>query len=741
MIILLFLIFSLCLFGASDNSLLIRLSPIAENIFVDYQDGKIDDSYLIYNIDSVEYVGCLVESYSKIDKSEFKKYSIIVGTEINNYYSLKVPLKNFNSFCQSNLFKYLQADEPVGLYLDSANNTANFTDADEFLRNSQFFKSDGVVVGVIDYGFQYNHHMFKNSSGNTRIKRAWIQGSQNNSVAPEGFNYGIEVLPQNFNISGFRSDDKENSHGSHVLGIAAGQKIPNTNIQGVATEADIILVTPIFNEDEYLSTGQSNLVDGVAYIFREASKLGKPCVINLSLGMQIGPHDGTALFDKMCVDLQNQDKFGRSLVTAAGNDGGTRMTLKLNPTLGQEEISSFFFLYDNFDQYIDIWGDSNESICLELGIFDGDLEWHEIEFCTNQLQKRDTAIVRNRDGAYRAIINLSDEEPINGKSRIFITLRNLSQEVTAASMRLKSSGGLKAFNSLFGGSTADEFLSLGVNGFSNGLYQYQIGEIGGNSTGFITVGSFNSKNRFVNSSNRVQSQDNTLFDISEFSSVGPNADDIVKPDITAAGSLVISALNNYNERENFDRHVYTHTGSDGVQSPIGADGGTSMSSPVVAGTVALMLRANRFLDQNQIKEILKQSVIEDQFTGSIPEIGSTTWGHGKLDAYRAVELAEQEANNIVTDPDILYTNPFDGFIKVKIEYFPSLKTNYYLFNSYGMILESGQLEEIGDDYIFNFDSSKLASGAYYLRLETDLFDKTLNLIKVFDSIGADYYKF
>ena len=43
----------------------------------------------------------------------------------------------------------------------------------------------------------------------------------------------------------------------------------------------------------------SDIVDGVDYIFKESERLGRPCVVNLSLGDGIGGHDGTNFMDIM----------------------------------------------------------------------------------------------------------------------------------------------------------------------------------------------------------------------------------------------------------------------------------------------------------------------------------------------------------------------------------------------------------------------------------------------------------
>ena len=85
-------------------------------------------------------------------------------------------------------------------------------------------------------------------------------------------------------------DSDVNTHGTHVAGIAAGGGF-DTPYQGVANESDMILVATTMQN--------SDIVDGVDYIFKESERLGRPCVVNLSLGDGIGGHDGTNFMDIM----------------------------------------------------------------------------------------------------------------------------------------------------------------------------------------------------------------------------------------------------------------------------------------------------------------------------------------------------------------------------------------------------------------------------------------------------------
>lgn len=62
-------------------------------------------------------------------------------------------------------------------------------------------------------------------------------------------------------------------------------------------------------------------------------------------------------------------------------------------------------------------------------------------------------------------------------------------------------------------------------------------------------------------------------------------------------------------------------------------------------------------------DILKQTAITDNFTGTIPATGNTTWGYGKVNAYAAI-LRALETTGIYHDASplacMLYPNPGNG---------------------------------------------------------------------------------
>ncbi|MBO4402382.1 MAG: S8 family peptidase, partial [Bacteroidales bacterium] len=120
-------------------------------------------------------------------------------------------------------------------------------------------------------------------------------------------------------------------------------------------------------------------------------------------------------------------------------------------------------------------------------------------------------------------------------------------------------------------------------------------------------------------------------EISDFSSAGPNVDGSVKPEISAPGSNVVSAISSFTTRYNGS---YTQTITFKERSyGFAALNGTSMASPFVTGIVALMLQANPYLTADEVKEIITSTAYQDYDTRLS---GETRFGYGKANAYGAV---------------------------------------------------------------------------------------------------------
>jgi serine protease AprX len=165
--------------------------------------------------------------------------------------------------------------------------------------------------------------------------------------------------------------------------------------------------------------------------------------------------------------------------------------------------------------------------------------------------------------------------------------------------------------------------AAGNNGRRDGLRQYASITAPGNAPWVLTVGA-------SSHGGTTARYDDT---IATFSSRGPTAVDFTaKPDLVAPGvgiqslSDPLSAM--YVSRSSSLREGTVAT----TYLPYLSLTGTSQATPVVTGTVALMLQANPALTPNAVKAIL-------QYSAQTYLYDALTQGAGFLNAYGAVELA------------------------------------------------------------------------------------------------------
>ncbi len=199
----------------------------------------------------------------------------------------------------------------------------------------------GVVLGVIDYGGDFVHKNFRKSNGKTRLLSIWDQNGGNSPASP--FGYGVEhsslsldfAMNQANPYSAIGYFPGSLSHGTHVMDIAAGNG-NGSGVPGMAPNADLIFVNvthdrdPI-KSDDILKTsfGDSvTLLEALKYIFDKAGT--RPAVVNVSLGTNGGPHDGTTLVDQG-FDALVSAAPNRAVVIAASNsfDDGIHSAGKL----------------------------------------------------------------------------------------------------------------------------------------------------------------------------------------------------------------------------------------------------------------------------------------------------------------------------------------------------------------------------------------------------------------------------
>lgn len=591
------------------------------------------------------------------------------------------------------------------------------------------YTGKGVVVGIVDVGFQCNNPTFFTADGKkNRIVRYWQQ-SNKQGPAPNGFNYGTELIDSNSIIP---SNDLDGSHATHVAGIAAGSgyTTPNLQYRGMAPEAELVFVSIKYSNDtlggsalgDYV-VANPTILDAYKYIFDYAESVGKPAVINLSWGMHTGPHDGTSLFDIATESLVGK---GKILVGANGNEGDNNM--HWNYQFNHDTASTI--MIENNRQwrqresvYSDFWGSKNSNFAIQIEFIDTNKNTIAKSPFISSLSDSITVYKFNTDSSsFKVAFECQAKNPLNQKPNITVMADHQNQRKYAIIAHIKSdtslvhgwnSGATREWTS---GSFTNKLNKLDYSSsFINGNTNYTAGENGGSSKAVISVGALaarsafrNVKGAWVNDSGYV-----VPVNIARFSSKGPSVDGRIKPNISAPGFDVPSAVNN----KQFggwmlDKTLLITVFRNDTQY-WSAFNGTSMAAPHVTGIVALILQANPNLTAAQVKTILETTATVDQNTGAVP---NNIYGYGKVNAYNAVLLALQYAGiNALNKGNILtvYPNPFNDELNIVLPVITN-SASIEFFSLDGKLIKSLNIDSKQSSDL-NIQTNDLEKGFYILK--------------------------
>lgn len=576
------------------------------------------------------------------------EYGVLIHTVIGGIATAEVPVDSIETIVNLPGIERLQIGVPVSEKMDMAR---RFTRTDEVLQGTGLpgpYKGKDVIVGIIDGGFEYGHINFYTSGrDSTRIKRVWNQ-SDFSGTPPDGFSYGTEYKTAS-SLLAARHDVKTETHGTHVAGIAAGADTGSL-YAGVAPEADLVLVS-------YGKSSADNvaIIDGIKYICDYAESVRKPCVINMSLGSFVGPHDGTSVFDRLCDEMQGA---GRLLVGAAGNEGRTKQHISAS-VAPADTLKSFFTPYG----FMDIWGERNKDYKVKIVVYSS--AHRAVVFSTDEISASSGRVYSctlsaANDGASGEIRMSAEKNPDNDKANIYLEsrLHSLEPGHSVGLLVWGDAGTVHVW-----GDKGTSFSDQGTSGWTDGDTQYTVNEIGGTGKRIISVGACVSKNEYTNTSGETTGTGGIVGDIAEFSSVGPTVDGRMKPDITAPGEAIVSSFSSVVAiKPDWKSAVIFETLVGRSRYYYGVMNGTSMAAPHVTGILAAWLEADPELTPEDIRDIFSKTAVRDSFTG---ESENNRWGYGKIDAWEGLKEVLSRETGIPASADngndgLIYPNPGDG---------------------------------------------------------------------------------
>ncbi len=722
----------LCVFSSqlfSQNTGQAKLSAFTQ-LYLLEQKKSIEENISLPNvvykqINNTTYLSSFIKVAPNIDESQLKNLGVIIGTKAGNIWTVQIPKTHFTEFISLKDIEYIQLDEPIIKTLDAAKKTTKVDSVHAGINLPLAYTGKNVVVGILDVGIDYTHPTFYDTLGNKyRIKKVWEQKTI--GTPPSGYSYGHE-LNDSLSIVTDGTDIATETHGTHVAGISSGSgfgsALPSKN-RGVAYESDIVMVGITPAASQWTSAGMSDIIDGMNYVYNYAASVGKPAVVNLSWGCTIGPHDGTSLFSQACNNLTGS---GKLFVISAGNNGTNNVhvskTLSSNDTILKTMVN-FNSSFPKKKNWIDIWGEPTKPFKVKLSLYNVITLVSETRFFTLNNTSVDTFLVGNlNDTCYFKISLISSD--YNNKPHALIDVYNKTSRSLLLSVK-GNQGLVHAWQGYVNQSTGiyGSFSIGGIAGASAGNSDYTIGEMACTKSA-ITVGAYASKVTYTTIAGAPVSYNNyvNVNKLVPFSSHGPTTDQRTKPDITAPGLTIASAVNVYDTS-------YTATGSskssvvESLLSPLNGKtyyyaelSGTSMSSPMAAGIIALMLQANPALTPDAVRTIITQTAIKDAQTTTTPN--PVLWGAGKINAYEALKY-------IINGTDVnyysageseydVYPNPSDGNYTIKKIRISNEKAFVKVYNLNGiLVFENDELTWRNNEFELNL--SHLENGIYFTEI-------------------------
>lgn len=624
-----------------------------QNLLKKYPLTKINKGY---------YLGTLAKVNASFNREQIEASGIIIGSQVADIVSLKYPLEKLDAIYKTPGIDQLQVAHTMAPNLNKVRYDTRVDSVHQGLGLPQAFTGKDVLIGITDWGFDYTHPMFYDTLlESTRIFAAWDQ-FKTSGPAPVGYDYGtvynspsalLDAGADTANIYSFAT------HGTHVAGIAGGSGA-GTVYRGIAFESQFLLTTFLVDE--------SAVLDAWEWMYDIAQAEEKRLVINMSWGLyNMGPLDGTSLLSQA---VDHYSDLGVVFVTSAGNNGGVDFHIK--KSFADDTLLSRIQFYDGavpnlWGQSIHAWAEPGNSFEGGFQILNGsnvlltESPWYST-IITETYVDSFIVVPETTDTIF---YNLSMDEayPTNDRPQMRLRIKKGSPYYKIVLKAHAATGIIHFWNvtelTTDVGNWGMPFQALGP-GYSAGDDQYGIGTPACSESS-ISVAAFSAS---------FEIDDGTVFGggPASFTSYGPLITDALKPDISAPGVSVASSISSYTDAS------YTEILSvpfEGRDYPFARFSGTSMSSPAVAGIAALMLEANPYLSPWQVKLIIIETAREDEYTGAIPDTGSTRWGWGKINAHAAVKKALYTTGIMEAKVPVawqIYPNPASSTIQLqKIE--------------------------------------------------------------------------
>lgn len=579
----------------------------------------------------------------------------------------------------------------------------------------QAFTGQGVVVGVMDVGFDLTHPTFyNNDTTQYRIRRFWDMLTQDTIGSPlyVGRDYAgrDELL-----ALGHSRDGLDLTHGTHTAGTAAGSGW-HSSYRGMAPDADLCLVANAVNDDfiyidsadVYKYTFATDAL-GFKYLFDYAKSVGKPCVASFSEGSTQDFWGYDQLYYEMLDSLVGP---GRIIVSAAGNNAWQKSWFRKPAGLlsagsfiinGSQEMMLTFKSSDDFRLRFVLY--SNQCDTLEIKM--SDVLAQSDSTLSSVLKLNDYLLAVNTEAypscyhademCYDVTVLTTRSVGIDYPLSVEVVGRDADVEyyrvngqlvVNDLNLQLNAGDGS---HSILSPSSAPCVICVGATSYRDSIQNLN-GEWKKFWPGHGGV--------------RV-----------EPSSVGPTFDGRIKPDVMAPGNNIISSYSSFYMETHPDNNDLTwdveHFDFNGRTYAWNSNSGTSMACPAVAGAIALWLQAKPDLTPAEVMDVLSHTARHYDESMTWP---NNEYGNGEIDVYRGLLYilgvdGIQAISHQHTKARVFCSN---RQLRVVLQELSTTPLRVSIYNMSGHLVKATALEKGQTDYTVSLDS--LPAGVYAVQL-------------------------
>ena len=572
----------------------------------------------------------------------------------------------------------------------------------------QAYTGQGVVVGLMDIGFDLTHPTFySRDTTDYRIRRFWdmLSADTVGSSLYVGRDYaGREALL----AYAHSRDGLDQTHGTHTAGIAVGSGY-DSPYQGVAPDADICLVSNAVTDDviyidsaDFYKYTYATDALGFKYMFDYARQAGKPCVLSFSEGSTQDFFGYDLLYYEMLDSLVGP---GRIIVAAAGNNGHYKSWFRkpagvesMGTFLYSDKSSVMFVLKSasDFSLRVVTYGEHNDTTLVPM---------------SEVLLQPDSVLTLPGVtlGAYPSCYvpeELCYDVVLTGQSPLGGSLK-LSAEIVGAEADVE-------FWRVSGTLIEDSRNPLLCAGEYVGSIHSP-----GSAPSVICVGATIHRDSILNVNGewKVSKAGETGMR-TYYSSVGPTYDGRTKPDVMAPGSNIISSYSSYYLETHPDANDITwdvaHFDFQGRTYPWNCNSGTSMSCPAVAGAIALWLQAKPDLTPAEAMDVIRRTSRHPDATLDYP---NNHYGYGEIDVYRGLLdiLGVDQIKDVSTVHTAARVACSDGTLSITLDEPLTAPARLRLYSMSGRLVKATALS-VGQ-CMFTIPLGHLPAGIYAVQLD------------------------